>query len=75
MGLAACWVLQLLRNPVAAGVAAAIVRALALHRGAYGNLRVVPPVEPVVSRSLVLVTRRGAVLSPAAEALFELLRR
>jgi DNA-binding transcriptional LysR family regulator len=58
---------------VAAGVAAAVVPQLAIQRGAYPNVRVVPLVEPVVSRSLVLVTRAGAQLSPAAKALFELL--
>lgn len=60
---------------VAAGVAAAVVPQLAIQPGAYPNLRVVPLVEPVVSRSLVLVTRAGAQLSPAARALFELLLR
>jgi len=57
----------------AAGVAAAIVPQLAIQRGAYPNLRVVPLVDPVVSRSLVLVTRAGAQLSPAAQALVDLL--
>ena len=60
---------------VASGVAAAVVPQLAIQRGAHPNLRVVPLVDPVVSRSLVLVTRTGAQLSPAASALFELLRR
>jgi len=59
---------------VAAGVAAAVVPDLALQEGAYPSLRVVALVEPVVTRSLVLVTRRGAQLSPAAQALFELVR-
>lgn len=60
---------------VAAGVAAAIVPSLAVQQGAYPSLRVVALREPVVSRTLVLVTRRGAQLSPAAQALFELVRR
>jgi len=59
---------------VAAGVAAAIVPSLAVQEGAYPNLRVVPLVQPVVTRSLVLVTRKGAQLSPAAQALFELVK-
>ncbi|MEM7412085.1 MAG: LysR family transcriptional regulator [Myxococcota bacterium] len=59
----------------AAGVAAAIVPALAVQAGAHPKLRVVPLVEPVVSRSLVLVTRKGGELSPAAAALFARLRR
>ena len=60
---------------MAAGVAAAVVPRLAIQRGAYPNVRVVPLVDPVVSRSLVLVTRSGAQLSPAAKALFDLLLR
>lgn len=60
---------------VAAGVAAAIVPSLALQAGAYPRLRVVPVGGPVVSRTLVLVTRKGAQLSPAAQALFDLVRR
>jgi len=59
---------------VAAGVAAAVVPRLAIQPGAHPNLRVVPLVEPVVSRTLVLVSRKGAHLSPAAQALFDLLR-
>jgi DNA-binding transcriptional LysR family regulator len=59
---------------VAAGVAAAVVPELAVQHGAYPNLKVVPLVQPVVTRSLVLVTRRGAQLSPAARALYELVR-
>ena len=60
---------------VAAGVAAAVVPQLAIQRGAHPNLRVVPLVDPVVARSLVLVSRTGAQLSPAAQALFDLLLR
>jgi DNA-binding transcriptional LysR family regulator len=59
---------------VAAGVAAAIVPSLALQDGTYPRLRVVPVGEPVISRTLVLVTRKGAHLSPAAQALFDLVR-
>jgi len=60
---------------VEAGVAAAVVPQLAIQPGAYPSLRMVRLVEPVVSRSLVLVTRTGAQLSPAARALFDLLLR
>src|SRR5262245_10338762 len=56
----------------AAGVAAAVVPRLAVQPGAYPSLRVIPLVDPVVSRELVLVSRRGAHLSPAAQALFDL---
>lgn len=58
----------------AAGVAAAVVPRLAVQPGAYPNLRVIALVEPVVSRTLVLVSRKGAHLSPAAQALFDLVR-
>jgi DNA-binding transcriptional LysR family regulator len=57
---------------VAAGVAAAVVPLLAVQPGAYPNLRVVALVDPVVSRELVLVSRKGAQLSPAAQALYDL---
>jgi DNA-binding transcriptional LysR family regulator len=59
---------------VAAGVAAAIVPSLALQEGAHPRLRVIPVGSPVVSRTLVRVKRKGASLSPAAQALFELVR-
>ncbi len=59
---------------VAAGVAAAIVPSLALQKRAYPTIRIVPVTEPVISRALVLVTRKGAHLSPAAQALFDLIR-
>jgi DNA-binding transcriptional LysR family regulator len=58
---------------VAEGVAAAIVPALAVQKGAYPRIHAIPLAEPVVSRSLVLVSRRSAQLSPAAQALFDIL--
>ena len=58
---------------VAAGVAAAVVPELAVQPGAYPRLRSVRLVDPVVSRSLVLLKRRGAPLSPAARAFADLL--
>lgn len=60
---------------VAAGVAIAVVPQLAVQKGAYPRLRVVSLVEPIVSRSLVLLTRKAADLSPAARALHELIKR
>lgn len=60
---------------VAEGVAIAVVPRLALQEGAYPRLRAVGLVDPVISRALVLVTRRGAHLSPAAQALHELIKR
>lgn len=59
---------------VGAGVAAAVVPELALQAGAHPRLRVIALREPVVSRTLALLTRRGAQLSPAARALFDLIR-
>lgn len=59
---------------VAAGVAAAIVPALAIQKGAHPNLRVVSVTHPVVARMLVLLSRKGAHLSPAAQALYDAIR-
>jgi DNA-binding transcriptional LysR family regulator len=56
---------------VAEGVAAAIVPSLALQRGAYPRIRVVALTDPVVSRTLVLVSRKASHLSPAAQALYD----
>ena len=56
------------------GLGAAIVPAMAVQPGAYPEIRVIPLSAPVVSRRLVLLVRRNASLSPAAEALFALLR-
>ena len=59
---------------VAEGVAAAVVPRLAIQRGAYPRIRVIGLTDPVVSRSLVLITRRAATLSPAARALYDLIK-
>jgi DNA-binding transcriptional LysR family regulator len=61
------------RSSTAVGLVA-VVPSLAVQAGAYPNLRVIPLVEPVVSRTLALLTRKGAQLSPAAQALFDLVR-
>lgn len=60
---------------VAAGVAAAVVPSLALQKGAYPTIKVVTLADPVVSRTLVLVSRKTAHLSPAAQALYDMIRR
>jgi DNA-binding transcriptional LysR family regulator len=60
---------------VAEGVAIAVVPRLAVQKGAYPRLRAVVLVDPVISRSLVLVTRKASHLSPAAQALYELIKR
>jgi DNA-binding transcriptional LysR family regulator len=59
---------------VAEGVGAAVVPSLAIQKGAYPRIRVVALTNPVISRQLVLVTRKNASLSPAAQALYELIR-
>jgi DNA-binding transcriptional LysR family regulator len=56
------------------GVAAAVVPRLAMQRGAYPRIRVIPLVEPMITRSLVLVARKGTRLSPAAQALYDMFR-
>lgn len=60
---------------VAAGVGVAVVPQLAMQKGAYPELRVVPLCEPVVTRHMVLVSRRNAWLTPPARALYDLIRR
>ena len=60
---------------VAQGVGAAVVPSLAMQKGAYPKIRVIPLTDPVVSRSLVLVSRKTAHLSPAAQALYDIIRR
>ncbi|WP_174873738.1 LysR family transcriptional regulator [Vogesella oryzae] len=59
---------------VAEGVGAAVLPGLALQREAYPRIRVLKLGNPVVSRGLVLITRKTAELSPAAEALYELVK-
>jgi DNA-binding transcriptional LysR family regulator len=60
---------------VAEGVAAAVVPRLAMQKGAYPRIRVIALTDPVVSRKLVLIARRTAHLSPAAQALYDMIRK
>jgi DNA-binding transcriptional LysR family regulator len=60
---------------VAERVAAAVVPRLAIQKGAYPSIRMIELVEPVVSRTLVLVARKSARLSPAAQALYDMIRK
>jgi DNA-binding transcriptional LysR family regulator len=60
---------------VAQGVGAAVVPGLAVQPEAYPRICVLPLLEPVVARSLVLIAPRNAPLSPAARALYEMLIR
>ena len=59
---------------VAEGVAAAVVPSLAMQKGAYPRIKVIPLSDPVISRKLVLVSRKTAHLSPAAQALYDMIR-
>ena len=59
---------------VAEGIAAAVVPSLAVQKGSYPRIKVIRLVDPVISRTLVLVRRRTAQLSPAARALFDMIR-
>jgi DNA-binding transcriptional LysR family regulator len=59
---------------VAEGVAAAVVPSLAIERGAYPRIKVLRLIEPVISRRLVLMTRRSAELSPAAQAMYDMIK-
>lgn len=66
------------RSSTAVGLAAeglgpAVVPGLAWRKGSHPRLRGVALLEPVVSRSLVLITRRNTTLQPAARALFDLI--
>ena len=45
-----------------------------LQKGAYPRLRMVALANPVVSRTIVLLSRRKAYLAPAAQALYDLIR-
>jgi DNA-binding transcriptional LysR family regulator len=57
---------------VAQGLGAAIVPELSIEPGADPHLRMVELVEPMVERTFVSLRRRGASLSPAAQALHDL---
>jgi DNA-binding transcriptional LysR family regulator len=59
---------------VAEGIAAAVVPCLAIQPGAYPRLRVIPLTAPSISRTLVLVARKSAKLSPAAQVLYDLIK-
>lgn len=60
---------------VAEGVGAAILPQLAMQRDAYPRIRVIPLTHPRVARTLVLLSRKTAIFSPAAEALYALIRK
>lgn len=59
---------------VAEGIAAAIVPKLAIQKGAYSRLRIIALSNPPISRTLVLVARKGVRLSPAAQVLYDMIK-
>lgn len=60
---------------VASGIAAAIVPRLAILKGSYPRLRIITLKEPTISRQLVLITRKAGHLSPAAQALYDMIKK
>jgi DNA-binding transcriptional LysR family regulator len=60
---------------VAEGVGVAVLPQLSMQRDAYPKIRVIPLANPRISRTLVLLSRKTAIFSPAAEALYELIRK
>ena len=58
---------------VAQGLGAAIVPRLSIPPGAYPLLRLIALTNPVIERNFVLLRRKGAVLSPPAKALHDLI--
>jgi DNA-binding transcriptional LysR family regulator len=60
---------------VAAGAGIAVAPRLAWQAGSYPGLRVVSLHTPVVRRTFSLISRKGAHLSPAAQALHDLILR
>lgn len=57
---------------VAAGAGVAVLPSMTRRKGTYPRIRMVPIVDPVVERELALIKRRGTTLSPAAEALYDM---
>jgi DNA-binding transcriptional LysR family regulator len=57
---------------VEAGLGVAVVPAMAMPDGEHPLLASVPLVDPVVTRRVGLIRRRGRTLSPAAQQLFDL---
>jgi len=60
---------------VAAGVGMAVVPSLALQADTYPGLRVLSLTHPMITRGFVLLLRKGGSLSPAAQALVDLIVR
>ncbi|KAF1071817.1 LysR family transcriptional regulator [Variovorax sp.] len=58
---------------VAQGVGAAVVPKLAVQDGTYPRIALIALAQPTVRRSFALLSRKGSVLSPAAQALYRLI--
>ena len=58
---------------VAAGVGSAILPYSTIQEGTYPRVRRIPLVTPVISRTVVLIRRRHATLSPAAQRFYDML--
>jgi DNA-binding transcriptional LysR family regulator len=58
---------------VAAGLGVAAVPGLAFSRASHPTLVGVPLVNPVITRTLGLISKKGRKLSPAAQALYTML--
>ena len=59
----------------AEGVGVAVVPRLAMQTCAYPNLRMIALTDPGVTRTFVLLSRKSAHLSPAAQALYDMIIR
>ena len=58
---------------VAAGVGSAILPYSTIQDGTYPRVCRIPLVKPVISRNLVMIRRRNATLSPAAQQFYDML--
>jgi DNA-binding transcriptional LysR family regulator len=58
---------------VTAGVGTAILPVSTIQEGTHPRVRRIPLVRPAISRTIALIRRRRATLSPAAQAFYEML--
>jgi DNA-binding transcriptional LysR family regulator len=60
---------------VAAGVGSAILPYSTIQEGSYPRVRRIPLLAPVIGRTIVLIRRKGATLSPASQIFYDMLAR
>jgi len=60
---------------VAAGVGTAILPYSTIQEGTYPRVRRIPLLAPVIRRTIVLIRRKGASLSPASQIFYDMLAR